>query len=342
MGVVKKKFTLPPITSVTGTVPVQLSMKSDSPLVTAIIPAYNRPERTKRAVKSVVDQSYEPIEVILVDDDSTPPLEDSVFPEHSSLTNSQIITHETNRGANAARNTGIDAASGEYLAFLDSDDEWAPDKIAKQVTKFYDSPATVGAVYTGVRQIDPNGKINSVSCPGIRGKVSKNLLLGNFIGTFSSLMVRSSVFETVDELDPQFPSWQDWEFYLRLSQEYEFEVVKEPLVNRHIDGEQISDDFHRKQRETVPAFREKFEPLAASHGKLFRRKWRGYLAYHIARAALGNRLYIEGRQWLLQSIRWYPLIPHVYVHLLFSLLGGQTYEFARQVKRIVIRVLERY
>lgn len=312
----------------------------NSPLVTAIIPAYERPRRTERAIQSVVDQSYSPIELIVVDDHSTPSLRDSISLEYESLYDFQLIEHDTNKGANAARNTGIKAASGEYIAFLDSDDKWKPEKIARQFSQFRDAPDSVGLVYTGVRQIDSAGRTNAMNYPEIEGAVPKQLLTDNFIGTFSCVMVRSSVFESIDYLDERFPSWQDWEFYLRLTQEYEVRAVPEPLVDRHNEGDQISDDYQQKRDRTVPLFRKKFEPIARNHGWRFRRKWRGRIAYYLARSALGNGKHSEGRQWLLRALRWYPIIPGAYVHLLFLIGGGGTYERARIIKRNIVRLRE--
>jgi len=311
------------------------------PLVTAIIPSYNRPKRTRRAIRSVVNQSYEQIELIVVDDNSTPPVEETICDEYTELTDFRLIVHEKNRGANAARNTGIEAASGEYIAFLDSDDEWTESKIEKQIIQFQSAKTTTGAVYTGVRQVNEDGETNSVDCPEKAGEITRNLLLWNFIGTFSCVMVRSSVFDSINQLDERFPSWQDWEFYLRISKEHDFGTVPEPLVVRHNDNtDQISSQYRQKCEQTFPLFREKFERLAASFGMLFTRKWRAYLSYHMALSAFRNQKYTEGRKWLCRSFRWYPLISSVYIHFFFALGGGWTYEKGRELKRRVIRITE--
>jgi len=311
---------------------------SEKPLVTAIIPAYNRPKRTSRAIYSVINQSYEPIELIVIDDNSMPPIGDILRDGYKGLSDYQLIRHESNNGANAARNTGIESASGEYIAFLDSDDEWTKDKIRKQILQFQELGSATGIVYTGVKQVDEYGKTNSVDCPNETESMTKNLLLWNFIGTFSCVMARSSVFNTIGLLDERFPSWQDWEFYLRMSEEYDFGAVPEPLVIRHNgDNDQISSRYSQKRDKTFPMFYEKFEPLAENFGNLFVRKWKGYLAYHMARSAFRNQNYNEGRNWLFQSLRWYPMISSAYVHLLFALGGGQTYEIGRKIKRKIIR-----
>jgi len=319
---------------------VPTATDSPSDLVTAIIPAYDRPARTRRAIRSIVEQTYDPVELILVDDGSTPPLGERLDGEYAELWGYELLTHETNRGANAARNTGIEAASGEYLAFLDSDDEWAPEKMEEQIVRFQAVPDSVGAVYTGVRQVDENGETNAVKRPDTSGRITKRLLLRNFIGTFSCVMVRSSVFETVALLDERFPSWQDWEFYLRLSQHFEFEAVSDPLVTRHIEGDQIGDAYRHKREETLPLFRDTFEPLAREYSPLFRRKWRGYLCYNLALSALTNGEYAEGRRLLIRGLRWYPAIPRAYAHLMFSLAGGGLYESVRGIKRAIARSLD--
>ena len=99
-----------------------------APLVSVIIPAYNRAHLVGRAIASVFAQSYRNFEIIVVDDASTDDLA-ATLAEAGGL-QLRCITHPRNRGAAAARNTGIAAASGEFVAFLDSDDVWFPDKLA--------------------------------------------------------------------------------------------------------------------------------------------------------------------------------------------------------------------
>ncbi len=115
-------------------------------LVSVIIPTYNRAKTLPRAIKSALSQSYKNIEVIIVDDGSTDNTEEIV----KNYQDSRIVflKHITNEGCAAALNTGISNVKGEYVAFLDSDDEWLPTKIEKQMVKFKYVDENVGVIYT--------------------------------------------------------------------------------------------------------------------------------------------------------------------------------------------------
>ncbi len=108
------------------------------PLISVVIPSYNRKELTQRAVQSVLDQSCRDLEIIVVDDCSRP--EQVYSPEGSSEVPIRVIRHEINQGVSAARNTGVQAANGELIAFLDSDDTWFPQRLEKQLAFFLQQP----------------------------------------------------------------------------------------------------------------------------------------------------------------------------------------------------------
>jgi len=117
------------------------------PKISVISPTYNRAHLITRAVHSVLNQTYQDFEYIVVDDASTDNTEEVIkgFKDERI----KYIKHEKNRGPSAARNTGIKAAKGEYIGFLDSDDEWLPEQAEKQVSKFLESPDNVGVIYCG-------------------------------------------------------------------------------------------------------------------------------------------------------------------------------------------------
>ncbi|GAB3319814.1 glycosyltransferase family 2 protein [Haloplanus salinarum] len=309
------------------------------PLVSVVIPAYNRPRKLERALQSVLDQQYSAIEIIVVDDYSSPPIREVLTVEDLPSSSIQIIRHDENRGGSAARNTGIDAAEGEYIAFLDDDDEWRKTKIDQQVRVFQSASEELGLVYTGIEQRDSGGKINGVTRPETPRNIKKRLLLDDFIGTFSSIMVRSEVPEAVGKLDERFPSWQDWEFYIRVVQSYEVRAIPDPLVIRHNEGEQISDNFERKKNTTVPLLIDKYRPLADEYGWTFKRKWLANLNFRLGYSALSNAKYDEGKRFLRRSIRMNPFAVEPYLYLVFAVGGKRTYEPARRLRRALVRKL---
>lgn len=316
--------------------------RGSEPLVSVIIPTFDRDNYLVRAVESVLNQSYGNIELVVVDDYSPRPAEevlDGVSLDRVS--DYRLIRHEENRGGSAARNTGINAASGDYVAFLDDDDEWLPEKLDKQVARMEESGASVGVVYTGIRNVDAEGKTNAVKTPGIEGDVTKKLLCKNFIGSFSAIMVSQEVIEEVGGLDERFPSWQDWDYYIRLSQHSRFASVPEPLVIRynHRDG-QVSEGFTEKRDVTYRLFVEKYESLAAEQGTFFKRKMRSYVAYELALSALFNQQYDAAKDLLEEAVKWYPLNTGAYVYWVLSLRGGAVHDSAKRIKRSYVRRVE--
>ncbi len=198
--------------------------------ISVIIPTYNRASLIERALQSVLDQSYPDLEVIIVDDCSSDNTEEVV----TGLNDDRIkfIKHTKNRGANAARNTGIKAASGEFIAFQDSDDEWMPGKLAKQIEAFKHAPADTGVVYTAFWRMEGKEKSYTPSRDVLttNGFLLEELLKRNFITT-QSILVKKTCFDEVGLFDEAMPRLQDWELLLRLSKHYPFLFIDEPLVN---------------------------------------------------------------------------------------------------------------
>ncbi len=214
-------------------------------LVSVIIPTYKRyPDMVKRAIQSVINQTYRNIEIIIVDD-SPSDFEGRKMIENmiASLNDNRIkyIKHSDNMGACAARNTGIKESKGEYLAFLDDDDEWLPTKLEKQLAMM--SKPDVGLIYC--RQIIVNDKTKTQVVDNRKfysGKVfDKLMLVGNFIGSTSFVLIRRECFNECGLFDVKMKSGQDFELWLRIAQKYKVAYVDEPLVIYHIHtGKRIS------------------------------------------------------------------------------------------------------
>src|SRR4030066_2069221 len=150
------------------------------PGVSVIIPTYNRARFIERAIRSVLNQTYQNFEIIVVDDASTDDTEERVrrlLPNGRRL---KYVRHDINRGAGAARDTGIKNAAGEYIALLDSDDEWLPEKLEKQLQVFKESrDEKLGLVYCGVVLIKDNQKVGE-RLSKEKGYVFEKLLERNF------------------------------------------------------------------------------------------------------------------------------------------------------------------
>jgi len=220
-----------------------------TPLVSVIIPTYKRPELVGRAVQSVLDQTYENIEIIVVNDD--PEIDLSHIGELGD--NIKLIIHEENKGACEARNTGISAAKGEYIGLLDDDDKYKPEKTEKQILQFRELENDYGMVYSGVEEVENGAVVNTKIRSGRRflsrkreGQVYRELLRGNMIPA-PTVLVKKECFDDVGMFDPQFDSSQDLDMWLRISQEYKIGKLDEPLARYHLDGEdRISENLDKK------------------------------------------------------------------------------------------------
>lgn len=219
-------------------------------LVSAIIITHNRPYMiVLRAIKSVVNQTYHQIEIIVVDDST-----EDYFQSHDLKRKIQqefshdvlYIRHSLNRGACAARNIGLSYAKGYYIAFLDDDDEWIPEKIEKQIIGFTNDK--IGLVYCNTRVIDEIRNITYTRPPCYKkGNVFEILLKkGNFIGGTSNPLIKRSCLVEVGGFDIKMVSWQDYDVWLRIAKKYPINFIKESLVKYYIyEGDRISSDPHR-------------------------------------------------------------------------------------------------
>lgn len=307
------------------------------PLVSVVVPAYGRPEKMTDAVRTVGDQTYEPIELIVVDDCSPTPIEPHLDGlDLPSLQRVEVYRHDENRGAAGARRTGIEESVGEFVAFLDDDDRWRETKIETQVEAIEGSDSNVGISYTGMRVVDESGDTVRTHVPNQSGNLTRTLLCRNVVGSYSTVLVKRTAIEDAGLPDERFPTWQDLEWYIRLSENWEFVAVAEPLaiIFQSESHDQMSDDFRAIRDETYPLFVESFRPLAAEYGTFFERKMRAWAAFRVGGYnALRTGNFREARRFLLRAVSLYPLEVKFWIYLGVSLGGARTYEAATRIRR---------
>jgi glycosyltransferase involved in cell wall biosynthesis len=198
------------------------------PIVSVITPTYNRANVLGRSVKSVLNQSYADFELIIVDDHSTDNTEELV----RSFKDPRIrfVRHAENRGASAARNSGIRIARGEYIAFQDSDTEWLPRKLERQMARFEpDHDGDPGLVTSDHIRVDSLGE--SICRPSMHAATYEKLLDfgGGALTCCVSLVVRKAAAGSELYFDENLPALQDWDLVLRLSPMMRFDYVPETL-----------------------------------------------------------------------------------------------------------------
>lgn len=218
------------------------------PKVSVVIPTYNRREAVLRAVASVAAQTYEDFEIIVVDDGSA----DGTDHALQSLGEPRLrVIRQENAGVALARNAGIDAASGAYIAFLDSDDTWFPNKLATQLPALEASPAYVGLCYCTVRTEGAGS--TTLHHARVGGNARERLLLSNVVhAPPSCLLVRRGVFDAVGGFDPRLPAIEDWDWLQRAAKLYHLLPVDEPLV-AYADADASTDRRSRRFRANMDA-----------------------------------------------------------------------------------------
>ncbi|MFA4646566.1 glycosyltransferase [Pyrococcus kukulkanii] len=207
------------------------------PTVSVIIPTYKRNELLKRAIDSVLDQGFDDFEVIIVDGARSEETRELV----RSYGDGRIrYVPQKGRGIANARNLGVKKARGEYIAFLDDDDEWLEGKLELQVELFRRLPRSYGLIYTAFNYYDLEGdKVLGVKRPKARGNVYGHLLKDNITGT-STILVKRECFKRAGLFREDFVTCEDWDMWLRIAKFWLFEAIDEPLVNYSVHSGQFS------------------------------------------------------------------------------------------------------
>ncbi|TLN05302.1 glycosyltransferase family 2 protein [bacterium] len=222
------------------------SIAGKGQLVTVIIPVFNRREMLVRAVRSALDQTHSNLEVVVVDDGSTDDIESGM----NELDDRRItyIRHDRNRGTPAARNTGIRNAHGEYVGFLDSDDEWFKNKLERQLSDLAERGDRYQITYHALDAIDDLSlKIVDSSKFTGEGDILRGALRECCIGLMQMLIRREDIVR-MGEFDERFWSHDDWDMLIRLSRHFQFGYVDKILARYHhhknVDG-RISERYER-------------------------------------------------------------------------------------------------
>jgi glycosyltransferase involved in cell wall biosynthesis len=202
-----------------------MTKRLNKPLVTVIIPTYNRGWIVQEAIDSVLDQDFSDFELIVVDDGS----DDNTREILGAYANAITVLHQSNRGVSAARNRGITEASGQLIAFLDSDDLWLPGKLATQV-KFFEKNAAAMINQTqeiwirNGKRVNPKKRHHKFS-----GMIFERSLALCLVSP-SAVMIRKSLFDIVGGFDESLPACEDYDLWLRISCRYPVHLIDFPLI----------------------------------------------------------------------------------------------------------------
>jgi len=211
---------------------IKKSREAGTPAVTVIVPVFNGKNTIERALDSVFAQAFTDFEIIVVDDGSTDLTVEAISRKYGEQL--RIIEHRKNRGAAAARNTGIAAARGRWVAFLDCDDTWRPDKLASQLEMLEKAGSMAKACATGF-QLYKNGREITFKTKFSPEQFRREILFGCTISPGSTLLVDRSVFNDIGKFDESFLRLEDWDWLLRFAKRYDMMFVPTPLADIYVE-----------------------------------------------------------------------------------------------------------
>lgn len=302
--------------------------------VSVITPTYNRASTLPNCIKSVQEQTYQDYEHIIVDDGST----DETKKVVTSIDDDRInyLSLNGNQGANAARNRGIKAANGEFVAFLDSDDQYHPEKLEVCVDKLTAlSRDDFAGVFHSMQFVEDEEIINISNVD--EGEIDFGVLKhGNPIGGFTDIMFRSDIFDEIGALDEDMPAYQDWEFFLRVLNEYQMWGIAKPLS---IKRESIPKGSECRVSDQLESKSHAQDLLLEKHGDKISQKIQS--EFHYTRGFLKmERGNTQGaRQEFKQAVRLYAKNPLYIYHYIATFGGKQGFEISVNAKKKVKLIL---
>ena len=206
--------------------------------VSVIIPNYNYAQFVGEAIESVLNQTYKDIEIVVVNNGST----DNSMDVLTKYSKKIRLINQENLGQSGARKSGLEMATGNFIAFLDADDKWAPEKIEKQILLF---TPKVELVYCGINLFSENAQtVIATEIPTFKGSCSDAFIeypgVSIVLSGESTSIFTRSLLEKVGGFDPELNSAAGWDFFRRCSKFSEFDFVPEPLVNYRLHSSNMS------------------------------------------------------------------------------------------------------
>ncbi|MGB3239301.1 MAG: glycosyltransferase [Geitlerinemataceae cyanobacterium] len=231
------------------------------PVISIIIPVYNGEKTIEETVRSVLNQRFQDFEIIIINDGS----KDKTLEAINQIADSRIQVYSySNSGQGASRNRGLVQANGQYVAFLDADDLWTPDKLEAQLDALQANPAAAVA-YSWTDVIDEFGNfLRPGSHLNISGDVYPHLLLTNILENGSNPLIRREAIDRVGGFDESLPPAEDWDLYLRLAAIYPFIVVPRPQILYRVYANSASTNVFHLEAVSVKVIEQAFNQVPDS------------------------------------------------------------------------------
>ena len=308
----------------------------NNPKISVIIPTYNQAQNLlPRAIKSVLNQTFNDFELIIVDDSSTDNTEEVVKKFKKREKRIKYFKHLINSGGpSEGRNTGIKNSKGKYIAFLDADDEWLPEKLEKQLELFEQSKnPKLGFVGCNLLIIDEiQNKILEYKMSRHKN-IFKALLVKDCIGVPSNMLILKNVFEKIGLFNVDLIVTQDWEMWLRIAQKYDFDLVNKSLTKYYYHSQSLSHTLAFKGPEEFQYIFEKYKKYYEKNSKLYSNFLNSQGLWYISKKELK-----KGGRSILHALKVDPFNIKSYLYYLISLLGYNFFYKLLQLKIILNKI----
>lgn len=297
--------------------------------ISVIIPTYNRAQLIREAVESVIGQDFSDWELLIIDDGSTDNTREIVGKYGKSVK----YVHQENAGPSAARNRGMSCAGGKYIAFLDADDVWLPEKLAIQ-NKLMENSRSAGIVATGYYVCDRDLNVRETVIRKRKKVRRRDLLVKNTILTSSVLGRRECILEG-GLFNERYRFGEDWDMWLRIASRFEIAYVQEPLCKYRVHSDSITlgmdprnledwRDIIKRSRKSVGSPRE----LALSNKSL------GWFYFNVSYFHQCRNDKKSERKYLAMSLFYWPFDPcKRYIAFLRTLMDDSAYFRMRNIFR---------
>jgi glycosyltransferase involved in cell wall biosynthesis len=289
------------------------------PKVSVIIPTHNRAEFLRSAIMSVLNQTCQDFEIVIIDDASKDHTREVVAGFND--TRIKFVHNQVSKGDAGARNIGIMNSNCGYIAFLDDDDEWLPEKLKIQTCLLDDSTPEVGGVCTACLIINVSGERTLYTYVSESNDLSKR----NFITT-SSILLRRECFEKCGLFDENMPTSSDYDMWIRISKRYSFVIIKDPLVRYYTNENSLTFNYEKMVRGREILF-EKYDSLFKQNPKEYSKECLNLGVLYCYKGEVQ-----KGRKSFSKAIRMNPFDIRNYFNFSLSLFGAERFKKLKKVK----------
>jgi glycosyltransferase involved in cell wall biosynthesis len=287
------------------------------PLVSVVIPAFNRERVIGKAIKSVLAQTFQDFEIIVVDDGSRDETAKNAIKLACSEPRVRVIRFETNQGAQAARNAGARAARGKWLSFLDSDDEWLPRSLEMRLRVA--AVENVEVVHSDCYILRKDKPQELFNVPALRGEIYSELL--SYPGPmFQAMLMSANAFRQIGGLDETIVAYQEWETAVRLGRRFRFAYESAPTFVYDCQGlDTISKNERRSAQGYSQVVRKHLLPIMLRRGPRAISNHYRVIARHYSLAGDAK----QARMSSLIAFLWWPVpVVRSYARLLKTSMSG--------------------